>query len=142
LQEVYIIHNPKGFYEDKRIVELNDEILHRAGGNWLEPPSEEKILEQAIHFSDKIKHLIQRKSEGIWGTLGLKDPRLTLTASIWHPHLENPQYVACFRNPNDIAKSLSERNQISVSKALSCSMEYNFRLIKFLSDKQLKYDNY
>lgn len=129
--------NTEGFYENKRFIELNDEILWAAGGNWLEPPSEEKILEQALPFGVRIKKLIEEESEGkeLWGW---KDPRTTLTIKLFHPFLENPHYIACFREPMEVAKSLNARQGYSIQKGINCTMEYNHRLIKFLAEFGLK----
>lgn len=129
--------NPQGFYENKKFIELNDEILFAAGGNWLEPPAHEKILEVESRFEKPIKTLLREESyaSDIWGW---KDPRTTLTIELYHKHLENPHYIACFRDPIQVAESLNKRNGYSLQKGLTCALEYNYRLIRFLSEKHLK----
>jgi len=133
--------NPEGFYENTRFLELNDEILHKAGGNWLEPPAEEKIIEQMPFFRSRIETLIKEESAGhsIWGW---KDPRTSLTIRLFHPYLTNPHYIACFRTPEDVAKSLKTRNGYSLFKGINCTLEYNHRIIKFLSEVHLNPKNH
>ena len=129
--------NTEGFYENTKFIELNDKILNAGGGNWLEPPSEKSILSLKGRFDSEIKELIDSfNSKGqIWGW---KDPRTSLTIRLFHPFLTNPHYIACFRNPLEVAKSLNKRNMISIQKGLRTTMEYNFRIIKFLNEKHLK----
>tara|TARA_R100000908_G_scaffold64192_2_gene47227 strand:+ start:1391 stop:1918 length:528 start_codon:yes stop_codon:yes gene_type:complete len=133
--------NPEGFYENNKFIDLNNEIISAAGGNWLEPPSEKAILSVKDEFTPKIKKLISEFNDtgDYWGW---KDPRTVLTIRLFHPYLINPHYIACFRQPLEVAKSLNKRNMISIQKGLRTAMEYNFRIIKFLNDKHLKIDNH
>lgn len=128
--------NPEGFYENMKFMDLNNRILFKAGGNWLEPPSHEAILKVKDEFQDEIKALVNEFSGyELWGW---KDPRTCLTISLFHEHLTNPHYVSIFRNPHEVANSLNKRNQISKQKAIRLCLEYNFRIIKFLNEKHLK----
>lgn len=128
--------NPEGFFENKRFLELNQEILFKAGGNWLEPPSEEKILEQKSWAESKIAQLIKEEATGhlLWGW---KEPRTTLTIRLYHHILPQPHYIACFRNRDEVARSLSVRGGMSIQKGLRCADIYNARLLQFLIDVQL-----
>ena len=126
--------NVKGFYEDVEFLDLNNEILFEAKGNWLEPPSHEAILSVYPKFENKITKLINKRSQKFWGW---KDPRTTLTIELFHKHLVNPHYIPIFRNPLDVANSLHKRNSCSIQKGMLCTKEYNFRLIKFLAKHHL-----
>src|SRR5262245_51591182 len=44
--------NPKGFWEYQPILDLNEEILGRLGGNWHEPPPLPPGWETAAEFAD------------------------------------------------------------------------------------------
>jgi len=129
--------NPEGFFENKRFLELNDAILHKAGGNWLEPPLKEAILEQKSEFLSDITSIVNEYNEnGLnWGW---KDPRTSLTIPLFHEHLINPHYISVFREPLEVAKSLNRRNGISIEKGMLCAKEYNYRIIQFLSEFGLK----
>ena len=108
--------NPKGFYENVDFLNLNNDILIKAGGNWLEPPPHNRILDTYPFFENRIKETIDKHRDDYWGW---KDPRTTLTIDLFHEHLPNPHYVTVFRNPLDVAKSLNKRNSTGQVKNLS-----------------------
>lgn len=126
--------NPLGYYEDIDFLRLNKYILLTAGGDWRYPPSEEKILSlnDNKNITDKIKNLISKKqTKKIWGW---KDPRTILTIRLFEPYLKNPVYIACYRNPEEVAKSLQKRNGISIEEGTALAKLYNYRMKKFLDD--------
>ena len=122
--------NKIGYFEDMEFFRLNEEILKAAGGSWYEPPSERKILALKKEFGPKIKKLVEKKS-GLWGW---KDPRTTLTIKLYLPYLKNPHFICCFRDPKEVARSLSKTQGISTEKALKLAGIYNKRLLKFLKE--------
>jgi hypothetical protein len=126
--------NPQGFYENTDFLNLNNDILIKAGGNYLEPPSQEAILETYSFFKSRIIDTIEKHRGEFWGW---KDPRTTLTIELFHQHLPNPHYVSLFRSPVEVAKSLHRRNSCSIQKGLITAKEYNYRLIKFLAKHHL-----
>lgn len=127
--------NPLGYFEDEEFMQLNIKILRRAGGDWRNPPSEDKILQVADLFESRIRAIVEeRNSRGInWGW---KDPRTTLTIRLYLPYLVNPHFVSCFRDPQEVAASLVRRDShfFTQEKALALANEYNQRLLKFLAD--------
>lgn len=128
--------NPHGFFENTRFVELNDAILAAAGGSWSDPPPEKDILGQSHRFNDRIRELIREEQrEPLWGW---KDPRTALTIRLYVPHLTNPHFVCCFRDPHDVALSLRRRNGFSIEKGIALARNYNRRIIEFLSDCHLR----
>lgn len=135
--------NPKGYYESKQFITMNERILAAAGGDWCHPPSEAAIQNCSYAFAEEIAELVRSRNEESKSTYsidssedrlwGWKDPRTTLTAEVWLPHLTNPHFVCCFRNPNDAAKSLSNLvPHISFQEAIELSLCYNERMLKFL----------
>lgn len=128
--------NPKGFFEERTFVKLNDRILTAAGGSWDNPPARESILQQT-QFDAEIKTLVQtaiakatKKGYEFWGW---KDPRSALTIELFLPHLPNPHFVVCYRNPIDVAKSLKARDpKMSIEKGLALTREYNKRIRDFI----------
>jgi hypothetical protein len=130
--------NPKGHYEDTKFLNLNIEILRSAGGSWNNPPTREKILEQRGKFDGRIKSLVEesvnnakRNGSISWG---FKDPRTVLTIDLYLPHLPNPQFITCYRDPMEIAKSLNKRDRIPIKKGIKLSKIYNERLTEFISE--------
>lgn len=147
--EVYMGHklatasqpdNLKGHYEHVPVVWLNDEILKLAGGNWLNPPSREAILEvgKRRDIKEKIKKEIEEiKINAIKNnstSYGFKDPRACLTIELYHPYLDYPQYIVPFKNHEEIAKSLVKRGDgvTTIEQGIKLSEIYYTRIIKFI----------
>jgi hypothetical protein len=135
--------NPKGHYENVEILQINKDILEKAGGSWDNPPSQEKILECFSIFDDRMRNAISKETEKATKmgleSWGFKDPRTCLTIDLWMPFLENPQFVVCYRKPLDVAKSLKLRNNLSIDKGLKLTEIYNQRIHNFMT-KFLKND--
>jgi len=121
--------NPLGYFENKKFVRLNDEILAAAGGSWKNPPSQEKILKLRNKFSQRIISLINQEKSQIWGW---KDPRTTLTIEMYLPYLENPYFIICRRKTKDIAQSLKRRDKIKIRSALNLDRIYQEKIKSFL----------
>ena len=73
--------NPAGFYECRRLVDVNDMMLAVMGGDWANPPPAPTVdqIEQlaiAAHGYIGERFVAHRQ----WG---MKDPRLVLTWPIW-----------------------------------------------------------
>ena len=126
--------NPKGFFEDRDFVNLNNRILRKAGGSWKMPPSEEKILKLAPIFGPMIKAMLEDKFKNEL-FYGWKDPRTTLTIKLYLPYLENPHFISCFRNPDEVARSLAARDSsFTLKSARELATVYNQRLLSFLAE--------
>lgn len=130
--------NPKGHFEHIPIVTLNDKILKRAGGSWNKPPTREKILEVGVEFVDEIRTVIRELEEGArvqgMGSVGFKDPRLCLTIELFVPFLSQPQYIVCYRDHMEVARSLLKRNKIQIEHGIQLSKEYRSRVNNFILD--------
>ena len=127
-------NNPKGYFENRRFVDLNREILGAAGKRrdcWDDPPSREAILAVRGQFAKRIEELVKQESKGheLWGW---KDPRTTLTIELFLPYLTNPHWVCTFRDPIEVGKSLHHRNKWPIEKGAKLAKVYNKRLIDFL----------
>lgn len=129
--------NPKGHYENVHIVALNDKILHQSGGSWHNPPPREQIIKIGKNYEEEIKKIIsdeveiaKSKNMESWG---FKDPRTCLTIDVWCSYLPSPQFIVCYRNPLDVAKSLKARNNFSIEKGVELTREYNKRIFDFIN---------
>lgn len=134
--------NPKGHYENVRILGLNDKILRDAGGSYFNPPSVENILKVAHRFEDEMREVVndeiaaaEEKGMESWG---FKDPRTCLTIEAWLPFLPGPQFVVCYRDPTDIAMSLFKRDGMPIKKGIELTGIYNQRIQDFMN-KWLNY---
>ncbi len=124
--------NPKGYYENKVFIEMNDKILYLAGGSWDKIPTKKRLnkLLKKGKLQDEIKHIINSQKDKIWGW---KDPRTVLTIDFYKDYLVNPRYIIIERAFNDIANSLYKRNKMPLVYGLELAEEYGKRLKEFLN---------
>ena len=125
-------------YENQDIKKLNQQILRGDGGKWDNPPPLIDInttydytleIETVLSMYDKKHNLL----------IGWKDPRTTLTIQYWIPHIHNPHFICCYREPLEVAKSLQKRNGFTIEKGLKLAKIYNNRIKSFMDD-WLKYE--
>src|SRR5690606_14753044 len=88
--------NPEGFWENKAIVALDDDLLEACGGSWDNPPD---LVPQAVD-DPRVAHLAERASEILAGLRaherwGFKDPRVCLTARFWQDLQPDLRVVVC-----------------------------------------------
>ncbi len=131
-----LIDNPYGFYENKNIVELQDNILNLFNRNCYSCsplPNDwwkNKIIKPHI---EELKRLIRKEfnHSEFWGW---KDPRTCLLLPMWQEeilHRHNSiHYLISFRNPLDVAKSLNFRNDISISGGMRLWYYYMINVLK------------
>ena len=131
--------NPAGHFEDKSFLNMNELLLHSAGGTWDNPPPEKAIIEAGKFFSKEIKELIKNKNKtALWGW---KDPRTILTIKCYMPYLDDPCFFVCLRKPEMIAKSLKRRDELlgqgiatSIKFGIELAAIYHERLMGFLAE--------
>ncbi len=132
--------NPKGHFENRGAILLNDTILQHAGGSWCILPPREAVERAGQRFAEHF----QRFGETFNGDV-LKDPRICLTVGLWRKHCPNVKAaVLCLRNPIAVAGSLKRRNGIPAEIGLRMWYEYNLRFItaaKNLPVFVVDYDN-
>jgi hypothetical protein len=99
--------NPAGFWEQRPIMDLNDEILTRLGGSYELPPE----LPDGWHrdpgmseFHERASALVAElfPSDRRWG---FKDPRTVITLPFWKDVVGAMHYVICARDPFEVARS-------------------------------------
>ena len=128
--------NPGGYWENARIVALNDEILARLGGGWENPPSVPDRWKGDTRIADlrgETKRLVgEFRDHDPWGW---KDPRTCLTFSLWAELVPDLKTVVCLRNPLEVALSL-HRRFVSYSTGLELWETYNRRIIEATAPEQ------
>ena len=115
--------NPKGFFENRVVVQLNEKILRTLNSSWddyfILPDHwwEKKKLD--IHREEASE--IIKKELGKNDIFGIKDPRLCLLLPFWRKIFEDlnikPNYVITVRNPLEVAESLKKRNGFCAEKS-------------------------
>jgi hypothetical protein len=103
--------NPKGYYENFKIVELHDRFLNGIGSSWHDPrPIKDLHFKgsAAVRFSRELRALLMAEF-GEARPL-IKDPRLCRLMPLWRPLLEADFPRAFFllpiRHPVEVAQSL------------------------------------
>ncbi len=125
--------NKKGHFENQVIKQLNKEILREAGGSWDNPPSAQEILAQKDKFAFKIKRILKLEQKRVWGW---KDPRTSLTIELFLPYLNNPCFIVCRRDIDEVALSLHKRNGFAIEKGRKLAKYYNAQIDYFLNKHQ------
>ena len=108
--------NPKGFWEDMDIYQLNEAMLQSLGSQWYHstPLSSEQIAQLVdAGFLEQAVALLQSKhQEG--QPYAFKDPRLCRLLAFWQQALARAggkvAYCLALRNPVSIADSLQKRD--------------------------------
>ena len=122
--------NPKGFFENKYVVQANDCILETLNTTW------DDTFPLATNWMDRFDRSQLR--EDIRSFLrteisedrlsALKDPRLSKLLPLWLPLFSaegvTPHFALVIRNPLEIADSLALRNGFSTEKSLILWMQY------------------
>lgn len=112
--------NPKGYFEEKKIVEFNNRLLDLCGLRWDSNvvPSEQHAQVWAQEQSTGVQLLLELFSgTQVWG---FKDPRMCLLGSFWKPVFASqgvsPRLLFVLRDPAEVANSLARRDGIAVKR--------------------------
>jgi len=118
--------NPRGFWEQKSIMDLNNDLLKELGGSWDKPPAFNDGWESSPELEglqSRAREIIERdfSSSSNWAW---KDPRSCLTLPFWQRLLPRMRYVFCLRNPVDVALSLQNRDGIAINHGAQLWLTY------------------
>lgn len=118
--------NPRGFWEHRGLVALDEEILARFGGTWHEPPAFPPGWETSPALGDieeRARALLARDFTGRhpWSW---KDPRACLTLPFWQTLMPPMRYVLTVRNPLDVARSLRARDGFPLDKGVALCLRH------------------
>jgi len=116
--------NPKGFYEDRDIVDFNDRLLASLGSRYdsLAPIPDAAFLLPAIDSLHLEAVTLLGQKMGSVSVFGMKDPRTCLLLPFWFSVFQSLDlrvgYVIAVRNPLSVARSLEVRNQFLFEKSI------------------------
>ncbi|MEL7047145.1 MAG: hypothetical protein AAGL66_19350, partial [Pseudomonadota bacterium] len=116
--------NVKGFWEDRQLTEINQQLQSLMGYEWygaeLSTPIDFDAPDVARLY-DKALDVLQTKL-GRDVRFAFKDPRTSLVLEFWQSIFErlklDPAYVIALRNPLDVSRSLKKRNALELGKSL------------------------
>jgi hypothetical protein len=103
--------NPRGYWEQREIVSLNDELLRRLGGEWWKPPDLKQGWEAAAEL-EPLRMTAQPVAAKIAGSTprwGFKDPRCSITLPFWRSVIGEVESIVCVRQPAHVVASLQKR---------------------------------
>lgn len=99
--------NPEGFWEQRAIMDLNDDILTALGGSFFEPPPRPPGWERAPSMAP-----FRRRAQAIveecfahsprWG---FKDPRSVFTLPLWREVVGEMDFIIALRDPGEVVAS-------------------------------------
>lgn len=113
-------HNPRGHWEVKDLVFVNEMLLDQLGGSWDDPADAGPVELRALADSDwgegaRRAHA-QSLGDGLWVW---KDPRLCLLMELWREVLSEPPVVVMMvRSPGAVARSLEKRSNFELDRGL------------------------
>jgi hypothetical protein len=113
--------NPKGHFENKDFVHINQKILRTNNGRWDKPPRKIRFDKYIPKMNQFLESLPSNR------VVVLKDPRTALTFPLWRQliQLKNIKIIYIQRDHKAIARSLKARNNFSIEKGIRLSKYYN-----------------
>jgi hypothetical protein len=117
--------NPKGFWEDRGFLDVNEYLLAANGGKWDDPP---QTLEVGALDKQTTMALMAGYSQA---PIVVKDPRFSLLWPIYETTFKDAFLVAPIRHPVAVAMSLMSRNGLTEEFWLKLWRHYNLALLNF-----------
>ncbi len=123
--------NPKGFFENSRIVFAHDALLaalNRAWNSVVPPGPGWEISEDAFQAGQYLKFVLANECAADTPVWLVKDPRVCLLMPLWHQIAtelgRTLKTVVVFRHPEEIAASLHARENIPFDDAMQLCLKY------------------
>jgi O-antigen biosynthesis protein len=137
------IDNPKGFFEDKSINQLNIEMLDAIGQQWfsLSLVTDADVARLVnLGYVEKAVALLQQQMTTL-DIFGFKDPRVSKLIKFWKLVFArincDVRYVYCLRHPLSVANSLRQRNRSPIQKGYLLWFSYNLAIINEAQNQAL-----
>lgn len=150
--------NPKGFFEDKEINQINEDLLDPIAPKRFKFFGKEFFRDRPLYWDrwltkialDKkipppSNSLIQRMCKATQNTpFCFKDPRFSYTLPVWRPFLKDAVYVCVFRHPANTAKSILKecRDVERLRKTLTFSFTHALKVWEFMYNHILEFHQY
>jgi hypothetical protein len=131
------VDNPKGYFEDEEIVDLNNEMLVSLGSSWdkISIIHEEEV--RSLHdteFFSRAVHLIEKRLQS-FPRFAVKDPRFVLLLPFWKKVLAScdipVKYVLSVRNPMSVAASLKKRDGMELGQGIQLWLAYVLASLRY-----------
>ena len=131
-------YNFLGNRENPHIFRLHEAVLADNGGSWQNPLMVTKWRNERL---EALGAIIKNYPSGQWG---FKDPRTLFLLNGWYCVIPSSRfrYVATFRHPMAVARSLNSRNGMSIDRGLELWSCYNQRLLALMEEQQTHLVNF
>lgn len=122
--------NPKGYFENNNIYQLNENILKCLNSSWddlFQLPDKWWEKEELRVYKEEAIGIIKKElsHEEIFG---IKDPRLCILFPFWQDIFKElnikPYYIILVRDPLEVAESLKKRDGFSPEKSIILWMRH------------------
>lgn len=122
--------NPKGYFENTRVMLLHEELLASFGTTWDDPralPAGWSDDHRLAPWRNRLAAILEDEFGGaaLWG---IKDPRLCRLLSFWLPLLEQASVravaVLVVRHPGAVAASNARRTAMAQEQAIELWLEH------------------
>ncbi len=122
--------NPRGYFENTRVMLLHEELLASLGSSWDDPrPLPPRWWEEppVATLADQLRRILGEEFGGapLWG---VKDPRLCRLLPLWRPLLAELEVrvvaVLVLRHPAAVAASNAARTAMAREQALELWLEH------------------
>ena len=124
--------NPKGYWEPRNALHLNEEFLTRHGSTWFDPTlrlQSEVVLGSGERdaYLDRIKAFLQGLPPGPMHII--KEPRITALSDFWFDAARQAGFCLAaavpVRHPEEVSASLAARYRMSSELATALWLKYN-----------------
>ncbi len=126
--------NQKGYFENSKIVQINDIILSSIDSKWDDEFFNLEKLERINYEIQNIKDIIEKDFKNS-ELFAIKDPRLCYLFPLWEKALKelniNIKVLLPYRNPIEVSNSLVKRDNFTKEKGLLLWMHYFLLAEKF-----------
>jgi hypothetical protein len=114
--------NEAGYFERRSTLTDLDGLLDQLGGEWHRPPVQMLLEPAADAVQQRLADILRRAAQGLpSGRVPLvKDPRLSLFSALLPKLLQDTRgVIVCVRHPLAVARSVHQRDGLSIAYALT-----------------------
>lgn len=136
--------NPKGYFENKKLLFFNDSLLNSLGTCFEDIEFDYRWIIESDDYDKYVNDLcgiIDNEFDGV-DLFAIKDPRLCLLFPIYEEALKrlglNIKIIRMIRDPLEVAVSLKAVGDFDYNKSLALWINYNLLAEYFIGDKYQK----
>ncbi|MCW2673560.1 MAG: hypothetical protein JWP14_2149 [Frankiales bacterium] len=132
--------NEAGYFERRSTLADLDGLLDQLGGEWHRPPVQ-TLLEPEGAVQQRLADILRRAAQGLpLGRVPLvKDPRLSLFSALLPKLLQDTRgVIVCVRHPLAVARSVHQRDGLSIAYALTLWEIYHAIICNGLSGQPVR----